>query len=425
MSRAFHRRLWVLLFSAVAGVGVWKWAPIEDWDRVAFTTVARSFYNPPWVASGRGTHAQPWALHAFSAESKPDPAQSPAVVSLGDDRDDVFQSSPPAPIDFAVIFSNLQRLGIKKAASAAVLSWENPDPIGLAAVEKSLAHFDSLVMAAPLSRGAVSFPIPPAFRRASLPLTAIHGDVSTLPLVNRVPIPGVVFGGESSLAGFSVLESESATRWCPLLARWDDRVVFAFPVLAVLQRFNFPIDGIEVQLGESLKLSSTGPVVAIDEFGRLAVPLKPLPALAEIPASTLIDGRDDLLAKLSATPPILRDDQSAADPATRAFSKNLAASISAIASNAGLGAASFFPRLAMEWEIVLMSGLAILLAAFAGTSDFVRRLSALVITGACLSAQWIAFDVASIWLPALPILAVIFAALVIGELIGEKTPATS
>jgi hypothetical protein len=424
VNRTFHRRLWVLLISAAAGVGVWKWAPIEDCDRVAFTTVARSFYNPPWVASGRGTHARPWALHAFSAESKPDPAQAPAVVSLGDDRDGVFQSSPPAPIDLAVIFSNLQRLGIKKTASAAVLSWENPDPIGLAAVEKSLARFDSLVMAAPLSRSAVSSSIPPAFRRASLPLTAIHGDVSALPLVNRIPIPGVVFGSESSLAGFSVLESESTSRWYPLLARWEDRVVFAFPVLAVLQRFNLPVEGMEVQLGKFLKLSSAGPVVAIDEFGRLAVPLKPLPALAEIPAPALIDGRDDLFAKLPASPPILRDDQSAADPATRVFSKNLAASMSAIASNAGLGAASFFPRLAMAWEIVVLSGLAILLAAFAGASDFVRRLSGLVITGACLSAQWIAFAIASVWLPALPILAVISAALVIGELIREKSSAT-
>ena len=121
MNRAFHRQLWVLLFSAAAGIGVWKWAPIEDWDRVAFTAVARSFYNPPWVASGQGTEAQPWALHAFSAESKPDPAQAPAVVSQGDDRDGVFQSSPPAPIDLAVIFSNLQRLGIKKAALYAKL----------------------------------------------------------------------------------------------------------------------------------------------------------------------------------------------------------------------------------------------------------------------------------------------------------------
>lgn len=414
----------MLLFSAVTGIGVWKWAPIEDWDRVAFTAVARSFYNPPWVVSGQGTQAQPWAMHAFSADSKPDPAQAPAVVSLGDDREGVFQSSPPAPIDLAVIFSNLQRLGVKKAASAAILSWEKPDPIGLAAVEKSLARFDSLVMAAPLSRGAVPSSMPPAFRRASLPLTAIHGDFSALPVVNRIPIPGVIFGGESSLAGFSVLESEPTTRWSPLLARWEDRVVFAFPVLAVLQRFNLPIAGMEVRLGESLKLSSAGPVVAIDEFGRLAVPLKSLPALAEIPASALIDGRDDLLAKLPATPPILRDDQSAVDPVTREFSKNLAASVSAIASNAGLGAANRFPRLATGWEILLLSGLAIVLAAFAGTPDFVRRLSGLVITGVCLAAQWIAFDVASIWLPVLPILAAIFTALVIGEQIAEKSPAT-
>ncbi|MEI6818481.1 MAG: hypothetical protein WCL19_02655 [Verrucomicrobiota bacterium] len=425
MNGSFHRRFWVLLFAAAAGTAVWKYTPTTDGDRIAFTAVARSFFNPPLVISGTGTQASPWALRAFSADSKPDPAQSPTVVSLGDDSERVFQSSPPAPIDLAVILSNLQRLGVKKAATAAVLAWETPDAVGLTAVEKSMARFDSWVAASPLSRSAAPSSMPPSFRRASIPLAEVHGDSSALPAVNHVPIPGVILGGQSALAGFSVLESESASRWYPLLARWEDRVVFAFPVMAVLEQLNLPVSGVEVRLGESLKLGPDGPMVAIDEFGRLAVPLKPIPARLEIPAAELIDAKGDRFPGLPTRPLILRDDQSAADPATRRFSQNLAAYIAAIASESGLTPASPYPRLPLAWEIGLLAIGVALLTALAGASDFLRRLSALLLAAAVFAAQWIAFGLASRWFPGPPLLAAILAALVIGELIGKKTPHNS
>ena len=138
MIRSFHRRFWVLLVSAAAGFGVWKAVPGTDFDRSAFTAVARGFANPPLLVAGQGTQAAPWTLRTFSAESKVDPQQAALIVSLGDDLDGVFQARPPAPIDFAVIFSNFKRLGAKKAASALLLAWETPDPVGLAALEKSL-----------------------------------------------------------------------------------------------------------------------------------------------------------------------------------------------------------------------------------------------------------------------------------------------
>jgi len=212
VTSSFHRRLRLLLVSAAALV-VWIVAPGTGLDRAAFTTVARSLVNPPLFVSGNGTRADPWKLRAFSPDSKSDRRNAPVIVALEDDPEGFFQSSPPAPIDLAVIFTNFHRLGAKKAAAAAVLAWETPDPIGLAALEKSLARFDSLVMAAPLSRGAVASAMPRAFRRASIPLSAVRGDTSSLPVVNRVPIPGVILGGQNALAGFSVLEAEAADRF--------------------------------------------------------------------------------------------------------------------------------------------------------------------------------------------------------------------
>lgn len=416
MSRRFQRRLGVLLVSAGVAFGVWKFGPGTAVDRLAFKAISGAVGDPQLLVSGQGSPAVPWALQNKSAEFLP--AKSLPVVSLGDDAAGVFQSSPPAPIDFSVIFANIQRLGVKKASTAAILAWDKPDPIGLVALEKSMARFESLVMAAPLSRGSEPVPMPPAFRRASMPLTAIHGAAAGLPVVNRVPIPGMIFGGEKTLAGFSVLEAEAAAG-APLVARWEDRVVFAFPVLAALQRLNLPVDGLEVRLGESLKLGPKGPIVAIDDFGRLALPVKSATA-AGIPAEALIDGGDDLFPKPLPNSVILRDDRSAADPATREFSRTLAATVAIIGSD---GVLREYPRLAAKWEAVILSGVVLALVALCCAAKFKRHYGVLLLAGICLVAQSAAAAYASLWLPGLPAFAAILAALVTAKRIRTKIPA--
>ncbi len=420
MTSSFHRRLRALLISAAA-LAVWVVVPGTGVDRAAFTTVAGSFVNPPLFVTGQGTRADPWKLRAFSTDSKLDRRNAPVIVALEDDPGGFFQSSPPAPIDLAVIFTNFYRLGAKKAASAAVLAWETPDPVGLAALEKSLSRFDSLVMAAPLSRGAVASSMPPAFRRASIPLAAVQGNTSSLAVVNRVPISGVILGGEDALAGFSVLEAEAGDGGSPLLARWEDRVVLGFPLLAVLQRLDLPTAGVEVRLGQYLKLSTNGPIVPIDDCGRLTTPLKPISGYAEISAETLVDGDDDLFPKQAPDPVILRDDRSAAEPATRTFSQNLSGLIAAIASNEGLAEVREYPRLAPVWEIEFMAVFVVVLTLLCGAADFTRRLGFLVVAGVCLTAQWAALGMASVWLPGLAVLAAILAALVASRLIRERS----
>jgi len=362
----------------------------------------------------------------MSATAKPDQRQAPVIVSLDDDLERYFQTSPPSPIDLAVIFSNFHRLGAKKAATAAVLAWEAPDPIGLVALERALGAFDSLVMAAPLSRAVVSSPLPASFRRASLPLTAVAGDYSILPVVNRIPLPGVILGGENSLAGFSVLESEPATSAPPLLARWADRVVFSFPLLTVLQRSNLPLDELEIHLGEYIKLSPTGPIVPIDESGRLNMPVKALAPYKEISAEALIDGGDGLFPKNAPDPVILRDDQSNTEPATQAFSKNLSAMVAAMASNEAYSQTNEYSRLAVEWEIGLLGITLIVLFLISRFVDFGHRAGLLVLTSLVLGAQWLGVGIASVWLPGIPALAAIFAVFCVSPIFTprqiEETP---
>ncbi len=420
MTGSFQRQFCVLLVSAVVAVWTWKFFPSTRADRVALETVAAGFANPPFFVEGGGTHAEPWQLRIFSAEAMPDPRQAPLIVSLGDDVRGFFQSSPPAPIDLAVMLANFRRLGAKKAATAAVLAWEDADPIGFAALEGALGKFDSLVMAAPLSRGAVASALPPAFRRASVPISAVKGDTTSLPVVNRIPLPGVVLGGENAVAGFSILESEDASRFLPLLARWDDRVVFSFSLLSVLQRLDSTPDRLEIRPGEFLKLGPNGPVLPIDRYGRLTLPLRRLDGFLEIPAERLIDGGDGLFPVAAPEPVILRDDRTAAEPATREFSKNLAAAISVIASDDGLALSRVYLRLPTEVEAGILAGVVSILTLLGGAAASTRHLGGLVLAGICLAAQWIGVGIASVWLPGLPMLAVIMAGLVISGIRFRK-----
>jgi len=418
--RPLHRLLSVPFFAAAA-FACWKFAPTTEIDRAAFTTVARGSANPPLFISGTGSHAEPWQLRTLAPNKKPDPTQTPFIISLGDDPDRVFQSSPPSPIDLAVILKNIHRLGVEKAAIAPVLAWENPDAIALQALDSALDDFSSVVTTAPLSRAAVSSPLPPAFRRASIPLDQVTGDFSALPVVNHLPVSGVVLGGEKALAGFTQLESETASPYLHLIARWDDRIVLNFAVLSILSHRGLPIDGVRIEPGNFLKLSETGPAVPIDSFGRLAIVPKPVPVDAKISAESLIDGADLIPANL-AQPVILRDDQSAADPATRTFSQNLNTLIAAISSDAGLSDPRTFRRLPTGWEIGILSAIVLVLIALLFKNSFARQLGFGILAGFLIISQGLGASFAGVWLPALAGLAAILTAAIFAKLFFVDQP---
>ena len=402
----------VPLIAAATAIACWHLLPGTALDRAAFTTIARGSANPPFFISGNGSLEDPWKLRTFASRPRANPERVPLIVSLDDDEEGVFQSSPPSPIDLAVILTNFQRLGARNAATAAVLAWDAPDPIGLAALDKALGRFDSLVMAAPLTRGAVAEQMPPPFRKASVPLSQVHGDIAALPLVNRVPLPGVILGKENAQAGFQSLDSEPASRFPPLIARWDDRVVLSFPLLAAMQGLGLPPDGIEIRLGEYLKLSPQGPHVPIDRFGRLAAPLGHVSPFAEIPAAELIDGGDDLFPKQAPEPVILRDDRSGAETATRAFSASLPAVVAAIASDTGLAPARGFVRFTCCRELVLLSLVITALKLVSLLPAFTRHIGLVSLAGFCIAAQILA-AASSMWLPGLAALAAIAAVFVV------------
>jgi hypothetical protein len=415
---SFQRRFWVGLASAVVAAGAWKFLPGSGLDRAVFARVAGGFVNPQPFVEGRGSHAAPWKMWESAAETQANPWQDPVVVSLRDDAEGFFQASPHAPIDLAVILKNLRRLGVKHVSSAAVLAWDVPDPIGLAALETALAGFESLVMAVPLSRGPVAMAMPPAIRRASIPLAAVLGDPAALPVVNRIPVPGVILAAQNSVAGFSAIESEPVSGFPALIARWEDRVVFSFPLLAVLQRMDLPPAGLEIRMGEYLKLGPDGPLIPIDSYGRLALPRPAISPAAAISAESLIDGGDGIFPPQAPEPVILRDDRTSAEPASQAFSQQLLATLAALASEKGIASSHVYPRLAVEWELGILAAVVCGLTWICGRVHFPRRAAILSLLVAVCVGQWIWLEIASAWLPGLPVLAAILATVIVSRMVA-------
>lgn len=373
-------------------------------DRSAFGAVLLGSANPPFIIAGEGSHEHPWSLRLLSSAGEAPTTPPPlTVISIGDDPDGVYQSSPPSAVDYAVMLRNLRKLGAKSVGLGATLVWPDPDPIARTALDTQLGEFEAVAVTAPLTRGSSAEPMPAAFIRASLPLSSVKGDTGKLPMVNRVSLPGTVLGDLHTLAGFSLIESESGS--VPLLARWDDRIVFSFSVVSVLAGKGLPADGVEVRLGEYLKLGPQGPFVPIDDYGRLAVEPRPAPAaLKPVPAETLVDA-----TSLPVDGSVLfRDDRRATDASMKAFAAALVPVHLAIATEAGMSPVRLFHRLPQPVEAGLFAALVLLLTAFVSGGAFRARLGFGVIAGLVVAVQF-TLTPFGLWFPGIAALVVIAA----------------
>jgi hypothetical protein len=421
----FHRRFRIALAAGAVSLAAWAWIPGTSLDRAAFNTVCRAFTNPPYFISGGGSHASPWSLRGFTTGKRVDPEKAPVVISLGDDPNNIFQASPQSPLDLAVVLSNFQRHGVKRPAIAAVLAWDNPDVMSLSSLEAKLGSFESITMAAPLARGAVPELIPAPFRRASISSEKVAGDITALPIVNRLSVSGAILGGENCAAGFQSIDSEKPGGPPALLARWEDRVVFAFPLVAAMQYLTIAPDELEVKLGEWVKLGKNGPTVPIDKFGRLTSPMPRVEPRTTIKAEDLIDAAPGILPDSERAMVVLRDDHSAADSATKSFSNLLTPMLSAITFDGGLGDPVAFRRPPASKEWMFLGVNLLLLAWISGRSRFQQTVGFLTISGLVLIAQWLGAGAANCWLPGIAALGGTLAAGLFARFLPVAAPVVS
>lgn len=373
--------------------------PGSKLDRMMFRWMAEVVHDRPMWVDGFGDRDAPWSLRAATMEDMDLVDYAPTVVWVGDDPEGVFQSSPPSPVDYAVMFSNMRRIGVQHAACAVVLAWEEPDVIGLMALEKAMGEFDSMVVSSPVTRGAVAETMPQAYRRASLPVSAVSGDVKQIPMINRIPVPDVVLGAEKTWAGFSVVESEPDGGYPFVCARWDDRVVLSFALCVVVRRLGVPMDAVKIRLGESVSIGRSGPIFPIDESGRMRVAPKEMAAAMERPAEGLIDAWDGWLPLYGVEPVILADRRGLADEEVKRFSSHLAGTVAAITGEAGLTAPKTYARLHGLVEWMLVEAVALGLAALFWLARSEASVALAIFLTVVSGLQFLAFAHGGLWVP--------------------------
>jgi hypothetical protein len=321
---------------------------------------------------GSGDHDDPRRVRGAPSRVPASDIPAPRFLAITDDPEGWFESHPPGPIDLAFVLEKLHTLGHRQISAAALLAWENPDPIAAGAMEHELGRFRPAIIGAPLVRGLSDEPMPAAFERLSVPLDRIAGDTGVLPIVNRVAVPGVRFGGDSTLAAFTRLESEAAPPFSgttsavpvPLLARWGDRVVVALPLAHQMARFDVSIDQLTITPGVDIRVGESGPIIPIDPQGQVQVRPGTAENAAVIPAEELTRrSREKVPEALHPTtmPLVLRDDRSDAPAATREYSAHLAEIMVALdrAPRAGQPQVIKRPHTVIEFLLIgLLAGLA-------------------------------------------------------------------
>ena len=309
------------------------------------------------ILDGNGSQKSPWTRR----KSVPPPVQTPPrVMNIDDDPEGYFSTSPLAPIDHSVIFAGLSEAGHKVLGVGHLMAWDDPEPLAMEALRKQLDRFDAAVLALPLARGAQPEPVATPFLRWSVPESDVQGKVSALPQVNRIAVPNAEQGGAKSLAGFSLLENESdpGSDKQPLLARWDDRIVFAFPLAVEIAAEGLTPADVMIELGKEIRLGPAGQVIGIDEFGRGSV--VPGVEAIETPAKRMIsEGAETPKSKPLLTRDI-RADLSASD---KAWSDQLPSRIQALRAAPRYQPAAILSRPDALLELLLVS-----LLAFAGTA---------------------------------------------------------
>ncbi len=226
-----------------------------------------------------------WPDYRLQSQTRP-LAPPPLISEVGTDPDQIFDQNPPSASDNAVLLSSLNDLGVRQLCLLHPMSWKEPDPFAIKALEGQAHRFEPIIIAAAVTRGSVDQDLPAAFQRSSLPLTRLNGSVAALPRVNQLALPGSFTGLERTWAGFSDIESSPTDpgRAC-LIAIWHHRVIFSVALLHWLASEQSLVDDLEITPGHSIFLPKKQLRLPIDEFGTIALPSAPItPATCAITA---------------------------------------------------------------------------------------------------------------------------------------------
>lgn len=365
-----------------------EYAPLERFDHAIAAQLTGTL--PSSELHGSGSFEDP-RERVRLAPPEEDPVP-PDVVVVDDDPEGIFEAKPPSPSDQAVILANLLKRGTRHLAVTFPFGWEEPDPVSLTALRLQLDRFDSVVLGFPLAYGTGSEPVATPFLRLSVSEKRVIGGAARLPVVNRIAIPAPELGGGKSLAGFTRLLNEEETPGeVLLLARWNERVVFALPLAAEIARRGLDPADIRIEPGKSITLGEGGPWIAIDDRGRMKADASDA-APNEVPATQLIGGE---LPEAFASGPstvFIRDRRMLVPDVEIEWANRVPGVHRAILRAPVPSAPETFSRPDALAELGALTGLAVLVGGFAGG---IRRRTAFVLgftlsAGIWFALQWMA-----------------------------------
>ncbi len=400
------RRYASIVCSSIVGFAACWLIPGSSVERYAFLFTTIPFTGSQSVIDGDGSLENPYA-HKTSKSVDFKKISQPIDITITDDPKQIFQSSPPSPVDFAIILKNLTRLHQDSIAIGTPLTWADPEAIPLAALDQQLDAIPHLITSAPLSRGSTPSPIPPAFRRASISLSQLHGNTALIPVVNRIPIPGVLLGNGKSLAGFTALESEPDQNSLPLIAIWDDRVVLSFHLLTVINHLQVPLDAIEIHVGRHIYLGKKSSYIPIDYYGRLSFFPETFKTIRTqpLPAEELLDATEQPFPENNFKPIIIRNTHSAQDLPSIEFSNSLIQSITLLSNPSDGFSIKYYANLTKDVELLFMAALLCLIF---GIQNFCYGRDArgplIALTAAIIIIHFLIVHLTATWIPTLPAL---------------------
>jgi hypothetical protein len=243
---------------------------------------------------------------------------APPVVLIELRRGDLpFESWPPAPLDYALVFECLVRRQPRQVVVQPLLAWPGVEPLDAATLAERIALLPRGVLACTLQREWDAVPGAPDAPPPAVPLPALPGASGDLAMVPDFAAPGQVPIEELRLGkplGFTRIEFGEGvslrgdTVALPLLARRGSELVPSLALQALLVWQQAAPGDVMIQLGRRLTLGGALEM-PIDEAGRLRLTARLAPPLRRLDAGALlIDLERDakLMAERSAELEILR-----------------------------------------------------------------------------------------------------------------------
>lgn len=224
-------------------------------------------------------------------------APVPPVVLVELRRGDLpFESWPPAPLDYALIFESLIRRQPRAVAVQSLLAWPGVESLDAATLAERIALLPRGVLACTLQAGLAAGMDPEGgggVWAGLAPVSAEGVDVSKIPefaAAGQMPIDelrgGKAVGFTRIELGEGVVRRGSALT-IPLVARRDGQIVTSFVVQALAGWFN--VAPAEVSLSPSHHLSvGTSLKIPVDAGGRLALSTRLAPPLRRVDAGVLL-----------------------------------------------------------------------------------------------------------------------------------------